>query len=165
MAKIPEPTITQIEYTLANYFDYTRNIVVPNISWGMSGLNHECDIFVMRPTGYCVEVEIKRSMSDLKADIQKKHCHESNKIKELWFCISNAWDIEEAKKYIPSRAGILTYSRDQRIKLSDIRQPKINTAAQPLTEDEQRNLLRLAHMRIWSMKRKIVKTERTNSNG
>ena len=55
---------------------------MPNISWGLGV--HEIDLFVVRPSGYAIEVEIKVSLSDFKADFNKKHTHSSPKIREFY---------------------------------------------------------------------------------
>lgn len=167
-----QPCIEEIEYWLAKEFNYRQNIVVPNVSWGM-GL-HECDLLVLRPSGYAAEIEIKRSLSDLKAEAKKRHIHASNKIREFWFAIPSEI-ISDAIIHIPDRCGVITYERysapfddwdknGNRIKVvktwikrSRIRAPKINAFAEKFTGEERAKLLQLAHMRIWTMKRQQVK--------
>ena len=73
-------TTHKIEVALANHFNYRLNLIVPNISWG-AFIWHECDLFIVSKAGYCTEIEIKISKSDLKKDFEKKHNHESDKIK------------------------------------------------------------------------------------
>ena len=36
-------TTLEIETAVANYFGYRRQIIVPNVWWGL-GFNHECEI-------------------------------------------------------------------------------------------------------------------------
>lgn len=57
-------SLLEMEIAIANLFDIRKNIIVPNISCGL-GI-HECDLFIVRNSGYCIEVEIKRSEQDLK---------------------------------------------------------------------------------------------------
>ena len=102
------PKIEEIEYWVAKEFDYRKNVVVPNVSWGLRDLGHECDLLVLRASGHCVEVEIKRSLSDLKADKIKGHRHSSQMIRELWFAIP-ADIYEKAVDHIPGAAGIITF--------------------------------------------------------
>lgn len=149
---------------MAKEFNYRQNIVVPNVSWGL-GL-HECDLLVLRQSGFAVEIEIKRSLADLKAESKKNHIHVSNKVRELWFAVPH--DIyDRAAELVPERAGILTFERRDFI-FSDAplkkqlfirrkRGAKINKQARPFTDKERQKLLQLAHMRIWTMKRQLVK--------
>lgn len=161
------PRISEIEFWLAKEFNYRQNIVVPNVSWGM-GL-HECDLLVLRASGFAVEVEIKRSLSDLKADSKKNHIHASVKVRELWFAIPvEVYD--KGAEFVPERAGILTFERrdfrfsggktKEGLLIRRRREAKINAAARKFTDKERQQLLRLAHMRIWAMKRQISRGAR-----
>ena len=55
--------------------------------WTDTAINHECDILTVSPSYWATEVEIKISLSDLKADFKKKHNHLSNAIKYFYYCI------------------------------------------------------------------------------
>jgi hypothetical protein len=97
-------TARDIETRVANYFDYRRNLIVPNASWGV-GL-HECDLLILSQRNYATEVEIKISRSDLRADLKKSHGHNSVKIKNLWFAVPFEL-VPDAAELAPLRAGIL----------------------------------------------------------
>ena len=56
------------------------DMFVPNLSWGL--LNHEADLVIVNKTGYLTEVEIKRSWEDFKADFNKKHTHNDERVYE-----------------------------------------------------------------------------------
>jgi len=145
-----------IEIAVAKYFDPRKNIIVPNISWGL-GL-HECDLLIIRPkTGYALEVEIKISKSDLKADAKKKHTHSSTKIREFYYAIPINL-LDSCLEYIPEHAGILTCERNMYdgIVVSQFRSPKINTKARKLDEKEILKASHLGCMRIMPLKIKIV---------
>ena len=75
-------TLFEIEEAVARYYDYRSHIIVPNVSWGWD--IHECDLIVVRPSGYAIEIEIKRSRADIKADGDKRHGHvdRQNRIKQ-----------------------------------------------------------------------------------
>lgn len=147
--KVIIPPLELIEYRIALEFDYTANIIVPNVSWGIPEIGHECDILILRPSGYAAEIEIKRSMGDLKADAKKKHHHGSAMIRELWFCVSSDWDMDKVKEQVPAQAGIITYRYvDGQLGISRIKPPVINKNAKPFGEYERGRLLHLAHMRI-----------------
>lgn len=170
-----QPSIDEIEYWLARHFNYRQNLVVPNVSWGM-GFRHELDLLVVRKSGYAFEVEIKRSIQDLKAELKKRHNHGSTgysspDIRELWF----AYPVEikdAAQEFLAQhfpRAGQLSYELRQaetghngyysyklprRLKIKTECRPKINTAAKRLSEKQRQDILRLAAMRVWSLKKK-----------
>lgn len=151
-------TLYEIECALAQYFNPRVNIIVPNVSWGM-GLRHECDLLVMRKTGYCAEIEIKRSKADCRADLKKKHNHSSDMIRELWFALP-ASIYESCRELVPERAGILAVERTEYgtgFHVVVRRGAKRNMKARRLTEAERMNLARLGCMRIWPLKRKLIK--------
>ena len=81
----PKITTAEMEVAIAKYFGIRTHIVVPNVSWGF--FNHECDLFLIRKSGYGFEVEIKRSKSDMMADFKKKHSHgdRRNRIVQLYY--------------------------------------------------------------------------------
>jgi len=70
---IDKITTIEIEERVAQYFGPRECIIVPNISWGIN--IHECDLLIIRKSGYGIEVEIKISKSDLIADAKKGHHH------------------------------------------------------------------------------------------
>jgi len=140
---------TKIEIAIANYFDFRQKIIVPNVSYGLNV--HECDILIMTKAGYAYEVEIKISKGDLKADLKKKHQHINKRIKGLWFCIPKK--LESSINYIPVRAGILIYNVGY---IKEIRKPIIQQAT-PFTDGDITHLLHLGCMRIWGLKKKIIK--------
>jgi len=147
----------EIEESLSRYFNYRVNIIVPNISWGLN--LHEIDIFVVRKTGYAVEVEIKISKSDLIADSKKNHQHSSDKIREFYYAIP-LYLLESCIEYIPSHAGILTCSKnkyDGVVNTSLYRKPKINTKSRKLTDKEILKTAKLGCLRIFKLKSKIIK--------
>ena len=61
-------SVTQIQLALRNsdIFNPTRDLIVPNVSYGM--LPYEADLIGITPSGQVTEVEIKRSIEDLRAD-------------------------------------------------------------------------------------------------
>lgn len=148
-----------IEMSVANMYDFQQNLIFPNISWGL-GL-HECDLLVIRPSNYAIEIEIKTSIADLKADFKKSHNHidRKNRIKELYYAIPN-YLYDKAIELIPETAGIITCSVNSKkgiIESKIVRRAKINTTARKLTDDEKNKALRLGSIRYWFFKDKILK--------
>jgi len=168
-----------IEIAVAEMYDWRQNIIVTNVDWGIA-LGHECDLLIVRPkSGYTVEVEIKVSMSDLKADFKKLHDHYSQKIKELYFAVPE--DLyEKVVNIIPDYAGIITCGLRQhrrwqhsypehlqewwQIDAEVRRKAKQNENRRPLTPEEILHLSHLGTMRIWNLKKKLRKIQ-NNQNG
>ena len=144
-------TSQQVEIAVAQHFDYRRNIIVPNISWGM-GLHYEADVVVLRASDYCIEVEIKVSASDIKADLKKHHTHDSELFCELWFAVPEELD---AHPDIPLRAGILSIGKRNRVTVS--RKPQRNKLGVKWTVKQRLKLLHLASMRTWKLKQQMLK--------
>jgi len=62
--------LIEMETAISRLFGVREHIIVPNISWGFYGI-HEMDVCVVRKSGYMIEIEIKRSVHDMKADFKK----------------------------------------------------------------------------------------------
>lgn len=163
-------TTEGIEIRIAEYFGIRRNLVVPNVCWGLS--LHECDVLILTPCNWLHEVEIKRSKSDLLADKKKRHGHCSNKIRSLYFAITE--DLVEHVYLIPERAGILVVgegdgvcgykyrnstksSRARLAGVSKIRNATTNETARKITDNERLVLARLGAMRVWGLKKKLLR--------
>ena len=160
----PQWTSQEIEIAVAQHFDYRANVIVPNVWWGW-GLRHEADLIVLRPTGYCIEVEIKVSRSDIKADLRKRYSHSDCRIHQVFFAVP---DTLEADALIPDDYGILKVTRHNearpgralRSSVLSVRQTRAarrNPAARLTTEKERQKLLELGVMRIWTLKQHLAK--------
>lgn len=136
-------TAVEIGRCVSSYFNPRVNIVVPNVSWGMSV--HECDLFVLSKNNYATEVEIKISHGDIVKDKTKRHGHNSNKIKRLFFAIPERLNQPEIIIHIPERSGIIVVDCRGRCRI--VRLAKINAQARKLSAEERMNLLRLAYLR------------------
>ena len=141
-----------MEIAIANYFNPRINLCVPNVSWGFN--IHECDLLVLTKNQYLIEVEIKLSKSDLKADLKKRHKHINRKIKHLYFALPE--ELEPHIEYVPERAGIFIVRPGKtQDKVHKIRYPKTNLEALPITDRQAFQFARLGALRIWGMKREI----------
>jgi len=164
MNKFDKITTLEIEKRLAGYFDYRQNVIVPNISWGVN--LHECDLLIIRKSGYGIEVEIKISRSDLKADLKKHHNHidRANRISELYFAIPDY--LKDSIEFIPEDAGILILERNKYyhqfncLKVQRFRKAKINKNRNKFSEDEILKVAHLGAMRIWKLKQDIIEMKR-----
>lgn len=149
----------EVEIAVANYFGTRQNLIIPNVSWGFSGLYYEADLVVVTKAGYAKEIEIKVSRADLIKDKEKRHNHDCRKFKELYFAIPKKLlkDIE----HIPERAGILVcekveYKSEYYYRAHLERVAKAN-GGEKLTLTDKYELARLGTLRIWNLKKKLLK--------
>lgn len=153
-----------MELAIATKFGIRTNIIVPNLSWGLPGM-HECDLFILKMSGYGVEVEIKRSKSDLLADFKKSHNHKDrfNRIKEFYYAFPESM-LKTCEESIPKDAGIIVCRRSdwgkKLVYASFHRAATPIKTARKLTPEEQFKIARLAAMRIWGLKNKIIQLQK-----
>ncbi len=149
-------TVREIEIRVAEHFDRRKNIIVPNVSWGL--FSYELDMVVLYPTGWASEIEIKISKSDLLADKKKSHQHKNRFIRYLWFAIPEK--ISDCVEHIPERAGIIVIPTKGSITI--VREPQENPNAQKFSDAMRLTLARLGAIRVWNLKRQILEVERRN---
>ena len=158
--KIPKITTAEMEVAIAKYFGYRTHIIVPNLSWGF--FNHECDLFLIRKSGFGFEVEIKRSKSDMMADFKKKHGHKDrgNRIVQLYYAFPEEL-LLKVEALVPKECGIITVEyygdtiNEYRGYARMYREAKRKKGAKRLTTAEQLKIARLGAMRIWGLKEKL----------
>jgi hypothetical protein len=151
-------TCKEIELALLRHFDFRQNIIVPNVSWGL-GI-HECDMLMVSKNGYATEFEIKVSKADLIKDKEKRHNHDSKKIKYLFFVIPEKLDKEEIINHIPGKAGIIVVKKNGITKIK--RAALKNNEAIKLTDKEILHVARLGAMRIYGLKCDLVNLKKYN---
>jgi hypothetical protein len=140
-----------MEVAVAKLFCYRKNIIVPNVSWGW-GLRHEADLIIVDQNNKATEVEIKISLSDLKADFKKGHTHESNRISRLIYAIPHEL-LDKSLDIVPKTAGIITVKWNAyRYCAEWYRTVKHDKNKKPLSDRDLVALTRLGCMRIWSLK-------------
>ena len=154
----PRLTAQDIEISVAQHFNPRQNVIVPNVHWGL-GLPYEADLVVLRPSGYAIEVEIKTTASDIRADLKKKHQHDSNLFRELWFAVPQEL---VATPEIPGRAGVLgitpfdTGAHNDKWFCQVHHAAKMNRAVRPWEPRQVKKLLELGVMRIWTLKQHLA---------
>jgi hypothetical protein len=150
----------EIELFLARHLGPRINLIVPNISYGLG--THEIDLLVVTPAHYAYEIEIKTSVSDLKADLKKSHGHRSNKIKLLYFAVPTEIK-DKALELIPERAGLYVLTYDEKRThtfIQIVKAPQVNKLARKLTDKELIKIGSLACMRIWNLKEIIYRLQK-----
>ena len=118
-------------------------------------VNHECDMLIVSKNQYLTEVEIKISLSDLRADFKKEHQHKDENIKNFYYAFPEEMK-EKAIKLIPEKAGILIAVKkhlNSGYEYRDIecyRKPKINKEAKPINDIVLSRIYRLGYLRYWN---------------
>lgn len=142
-----------VEIAVVNYFKPRINMVIPNVSWAFA--HYEMDLVVVTQSNYVYEIEIKVSKTDLINDKKKRHNHNCDKTKYLFFAIPEA--LLRYREYIPEHAGIITCRERYGYGAGDVsmfRKPKKRTNYQ-LELHERYLLARLGYLRMWDLKKKI----------
>lgn len=156
--------IEKIEVALYDHFRFLQNDVITNIY--LDYRKHECDLIVIRNQSlYALEVEIKMSVSDLKAERKKKryqrhgidYYHNSDvgmsqRFKEKWFAMPEKMK-QKGLELIPDYAGLLTINEHGGVKIAR-KAKKINN--RPLTQEQRTDLLRLGVMKCYKLKQRIL---------
>lgn len=149
---------TQISAALARSpFHFTRNLVVPNVSWGM--LPWEADLLVLTQADFLYEVEIKISLGDVKRDLSKskwrpqfQHMHD-RLIRCRWFAMPKKLsEHKDIGVLVPEHAGIIAVDPDlpRHYAAKVVRPAKVNRNARKATIHERAQLARLGTLRYWA---------------
>ena len=157
-------TTHKMESLIYTYFKNGSLVIVPKISknnyWFDNEtmlwkeiVNHECDMLIVTKNQYLTEVEIKISLSDLKADFKKKHRHKDKNIKNFYYAFPEEMK-EKALKLIPKECGILiAVEKKCSISYRTIkcyRRPQINKEAKPINDIVLSRIYRLGYLRYWN---------------
>jgi len=147
-----------IELAIAKYYDTRQHIIVPNcyINFGTSA-DHECDLIIIKRTGYAEEIEIKMSKSDLKADFKKKHGHVDERLQHLYYAMPVEL-YEQCKELIPESAGVLTITKYEDRGFARCVKSAPKKQCRKLTIEEQLKIARLGVMRMWNLKQKYQRS-------
>ena len=159
---------SEMEKLIYWYFEKNSLVIVPKVSgnnWWLDTeadpviwkniVNHECDMLIVSKNQYLTEVEIKISLSDLKADFKKEHQHKDENIKNFYYAFPEEMK-EKAIKLIPEEAGILIAVKkhsNSGYEYRDIecyRKPKINNLAKPINDKVLSMIYRLGYLRYWN---------------
>lgn len=149
------PNLTQMECAIVNFFNLRKTIVIPRV---VGCFNHELDICaIRRNTQYCIEVEIKRSVSDMRADLKKSHTHTDPQIVELYYAFPTCI-LEKCMELVPPHAGVfeIKHSREYYWRAQLIRKAK-RTKALPLPKEKIDYLIYNALYKLWDYKFKLRK--------
>ena len=146
--------ILDIEIAVMSYLDVRTKLVVPNVSWGM--FMHECDLLSLNMNGYATEIEIKTSRQDIRNEKKKKHNHDHEMIKHLYFAVPEELR-EFALENIPERAGLYVIGKNSmdHLQAFEVRKSKPRKGHKQWTDKQRLQLARLGTMRILGLKQKL----------
>lgn len=154
----------EMEKLIYTYFESGSLAIVPRVTKNNGWLdtevmiwknivNHECDMLVVTKNRYLTEVEIKISLSDLKADFKKEHQHKDRNIKNFYYAFPAEMK-EKAIELIPEEAGILIVVKKEcgipYRKIECYRKPKINKEAKPINDIVLSKIYRLGYLKYWN---------------
>lgn len=138
-----EHTEATIQRILGKTYGIERGyITMPNVLIMDKGM-YEADFIYINKHDYLTEVEIKISISDFKADFEKKHYHDSPKVRALYYAIPRELLDKHRDVIIPMArnvgAGVIvcektTCSVYEKAKLRKV---------EPLRDDEKTYYMRL----------------------
>jgi len=154
---------THLEILAAKHFGFRQNLIVPNVSFGFD-LSYEADLIVVRPSRRAIEIEIKVSIYDLRADLKKKKFQYPSRFHQFYYLIPQEMEKykDEILNIINPNAGLMISK--SKIRMHDngyasnfkfieiIRPAKINKNARKISDKEYLKLCELAAMRIWTLK-------------
>lgn len=163
----------EMEKLIYWYFKESSLVIVPRVTKNNAWLdteadpiiwknivNHECDMLIVTKNCYLTEVEIKISLSDLKADFKKEHQHKDENIKNFYYAFPEEMK-EKAIELIPEGAGILIAVKkhlNSGYEYRDIecyRKPKINKLAKPINDKVLSMIYRLGYLRYWNYRTSV----------
>jgi hypothetical protein len=141
-------SVLEIQRAIANYFEPRKNIIVPNVSFGL--LSYEADMLVLNRSGYLTEVEIKRSWSDFMADFKKKHKHNDRLVKFFYYAVPRSIleKVEAVLNEKEIRCGLLVYFENCSVSTAK-KCGNVVYDGRKLFIEEQLQLARLGTMRLW----------------
>lgn len=139
---------------LARWIGVRRNLVVPNVSWGLVMFG-EMDLIAVSNANYVTEYEIKTSIPDLKREWVKKRwtkppCRREFEgiIKRYFVCVPVEL-IEKAKPLIPRDVGAGLLGIESNGIVRQVTAARGNNARK-ITTTEKYQIARLGVLRYWS---------------
>lgn len=155
----------EVEVALMRHFDFTKKIIVPNITRVSRILIFETDLLVLTKAGFAHGIEIKVSLSDFKKDFQKSHIkmlkqqhyfkRDFEKLKHFSYAFPEKL-LDFAKENVDERFGLYSLIRiDERISVREIRKPS-TLFNYKWSDVERTKLMHLGCMRIFNLKKRSI---------
>ena len=142
-----------------NFFKRQHLMVVNNCGWTGS----ECDLLVVTKKLHIIDVEIKISRSDFKADRLKDKWRFSDGgvprrvWKHYYVMPADIWTPDLLPHAGSPKSGVLLLSRDKwdRLQITSVRKAEANKAPYKLTPEQVLDLARLTSLRLWDAYQKL----------
>ena len=148
-----------------NVFEQKHLIIVPNCGW----TGDECDLLVVTRDLRIIDVEIKISRSDLKADARKNKWYHlwdwrvdkqfggrrrprewPRKVWKHYYALpEKIWTPDLADVISPKSGVLLMYERNDNIRMTVKRRAKPCRDAEKIAVEDAVNIARLASLRMW----------------
>lgn len=143
--------------------DMAKYTIIPRLSFGL--LNHEADLAIIDQYGRLTEIEIKRSLADLRADFKKDVFHCDERVYKFYYCLPVSimeetfavFDQHEEK--IKQLLGDKEYRRpavlfyDENGNIFTVGHAR--TKGRKLTMEERVKAMRLMSIKYWDMRKKL----------
>lgn len=152
-----------MELLIYDYFEKSSLVIVPKFSrlnavrydddsnrgYRVENIvTHECDILSVTKNCFLREIEIKVSVSDFKADFNKKHNHEGN-IKQFYYAVPY-YILDKIKDLVPEHAGILVaVYENEHWQLKRYKKAVDNKSATPIDEEKLNKIFRIGYLKYW----------------
>ena len=163
-----------IQAELGCYYGVEKGqIVVPNVLLN----SYEADFITITKSDYLIEVEIKISISDFRADFKKKHYHDCPEVNALYYALpielykKHKEEVEESCEKVG--AGIILIAEKElpnghsyEYFAGFVKKPKLRKA-KPLTVRQMLNFARLGCLRwpsIWHHRNRPEHNTRSEDN-
>ena len=176
-------TTHKMESLIYTYFESGSLVIVPRVTKNNAWLdtevepatwrnivNHECDILSVSKNMFLREVEIKVSVSDFKADLQKKHQHIDENVRQFYYAVPY-YILDNVKELVPENAGILVAkiiektNRNNEVTskkwiIEKIKSPKNNNLAKPIDDKKLNVIFRIGYLKYWFHRKRKEKEEK-----
>jgi len=138
-----EYTEATIQWILGKTYGIERGyITMPNVLLMEDGM-YEADFIYINKNNYLTEVEIKISLSDFKADFDKKHYHDNSKVRALYYAMPKELFYKHEKTILDMTrsvgAGVIICGEA----ISEVWEKPKMRKVEPLTTDEILHYARL----------------------
>lgn len=154
MSEATQMDTCDIEMAVVRHLGTQRHVIVPNVYSGI-GLLYEADLVALRRSNYAVEIEIKTSAADIKADLGKRKWlygkWPKNRFCEFWFAVPESLSLHPL---IPEHAGVYSVSQNEggNHVVRVAKKPERNRKARRFTLEERQQLIYLGFRRLWDLK-------------
>lgn len=164
-------SVQQIQLALRNsdLFNQRSDIIVPNLSWSV--LPYEADLIGISRSGQITEVEIKRSIADLRADYRKGHRHDAGCVTYFYYCVPEKLaekaekvilECEQKRYMVPISEkdcpALLLYNEKGKILHTGFGRAK-RTGYHETSPSDRENAGRMASLRYWNLLERTIEPE------